>query len=35
MLWDREYIEKSEEWIEEEKVWFYNEALKMRGNKSI
>ena len=29
MLWDREYIEKSESWIEEEKVWFYNEVLKI------
>ena len=33
MLWDREYIEKSESWIEEEKVWFYNEALKIEGIK--
>lgn len=34
MLWDREYIEKSEKWIEEEKVWFYNETLKIEGIKS-
>lgn len=34
MLWDREYIEKSEKWIEEEKVWFYNETLKIEGTKS-
>lgn len=34
MLWDREYIEKSEKWIEEEKIWFYNETLKMNGIKS-
>lgn len=34
MLWDRDYIEKSEKWIEEEKVWFYNETLKVEGIKS-
>ncbi|WP_349763943.1 histidinol-phosphate transaminase [Fusobacterium sp. SYSU M8D902] len=34
MLWDREYIEKSENWIEEEKEWFYNETLKIKGIKS-
>lgn len=34
MLWDREYIEKSEKWIEEEKKWFYNETLKIEGIKS-
>lgn len=25
MLWDSEYIESTEKWIAEEKVWFYNE----------
>lgn len=34
MLWDKEYIEKSEKWIEEEKIWFYNETLKIEGIKS-
>ena len=34
MLWDKEYIEKSESWIEEEKVWFYNETLKIEGIKT-
>ena len=33
MLWDRDYIEKSEKWIEEEKIWFYNETLKIEGIK--
>lgn len=34
MLWDREYIEKSEKWIEEEKEWFYKETLKINNIKS-
>lgn len=34
MLWDKEYIEKSETWIEREKEWFYNETLNIEEIKS-
>lgn len=31
MLTDMEYIETTEKWIENEKVWFYDKALKING----
>ena len=31
MLWDSEYIESTEKWIAEEKVWFYNEIKDIEG----
>ncbi|WP_286034217.1 threonine-phosphate decarboxylase CobD [Fusobacterium necrogenes] len=31
ILTDNEYIEATEKWIEEEKIWFYDKALKIAG----
>lgn len=31
MLLDNEYIDATEKWIEEEKIWFYDKALKITG----
>lgn len=35
MLWDKEYIEATENWIEEEKKWFYEESCKIENIKTF
>ena len=35
MLWDKEYIEATENWIEEEKKWFYGESCKIENIKTF
>ena len=35
MLWDKKYIEATENWIEEEKKWFYEESCKIENIKTF